>query len=147
MPVDADAITRAAAAEEKGWNLLLENLTPEQRDDLNRQGYFWVVGGTTGIHYKLGRGRSYNIWPYVAKKGWGRRVRTETNCSICFAPNGGLCTGDVMLTQKVALELREADALETANFSGRLDWLKAANKGLWHTVVSKIQMKYGNAYY
>ena len=40
----------------------------------------------------------------------GRRV-----CGWCFFPQGSLVSGDVMLAQKAALELFEADALRIAN--------------------------------
>ena len=36
-------------------------------------------------------------------------------CGWCFFPEGNLVTGDVMLAQKVALELFETDALKIAN--------------------------------
>jgi hypothetical protein len=35
----------------------------------------------------------------------------------CFAPQGNLAVGDVMLAQKIALETMERDALATANRS------------------------------
>ena len=34
---------------------------------------------------------------------------------LCFMPEGGLVVGDMMLAQKLALELFESDALEVAN--------------------------------
>lgn len=143
----AAAHARSLAAEAKGWELLLSNLTPEQKSDLESKEYFWVIGGATGIHYQLRKGRSHNIRPHTAKKGWTGVRYTDQGCSICFMPNGDLCIGDVMLTQKVALELREADALKTANFSGPIDWLKKANPEIWHAITSAIRMRYGNAYY
>ena len=42
----------------------------------------------------------------------GRRVRL-----LCFLPRGGLPVGDIMLAQKIALELFEADAISVANRS------------------------------
>ena len=42
----------------------------------------------------------------------GRRVRV-----LCFMPEGRVPLGDVLLAQKVALELFEADALRVANRS------------------------------
>lgn len=143
----AAAHARSLAAEAKGWELLLSNLTPEQKSDLESKEYFWVIGGATGIHYQLRKGRSHNIRPHTAKKGWTGVRYTDQGCSICFMPNGDLCIGDVMLTQKVALELREADALKTANFSGPIDWLKKANPEIWHAITSAIRMRYGNRYY
>lgn len=40
----------------------------------------------------------------------GRRV-----CLLCFVPGGRLVVGDVMLAQKLALELFELQALTVAN--------------------------------
>jgi hypothetical protein len=39
---------------------------------------------------------------------------------LCFAPKGYLPIGDIMLAQKIALELFEADAIKVANVS--LPW-------------------------
>ena len=38
-------------------------------------------------------------------------------CRWCFVPDGSLVAGDVMLTQKIALETNERDALAVANRS------------------------------
>ena len=35
--------------------------------------------------------------------------------TLCFMPRGRLADGDIMLAQKLALELFEADALKVAN--------------------------------
>ncbi len=40
----------------------------------------------------------------------GRRV-----CLLCFVPKGELALGDIMLAQKLALELFEPQALAVAN--------------------------------
>jgi hypothetical protein len=40
----------------------------------------------------------------------GKRMRV-----LCFMPEGGLPVGDVMLAQKIALELNEKEALAVAN--------------------------------
>jgi hypothetical protein len=36
-------------------------------------------------------------------------------CCLCFRPVGTLATADVMLAQKIALELFEVEALKVAN--------------------------------
>jgi len=94
-------------AQERGIALLKENLTPEQRIQFDKHGYFDVVGGKTGKRYRIRHGRSMNI-EQLDKNG--RRV-----CGWCFFPQGNLVAGDVMLAQKVALELYEQDALKIAN--------------------------------
>lgn len=95
------------AAHDRGIRLLKENLTPEQRAQYDKHAFFEVVGGKTGRRYRIRYGRSMNI-DQLDKNG--RRV-----CGWCFFPRGNLVAGDVMLSQKLALELFEADALKTAN--------------------------------
>ncbi len=95
------------AAHQRGARLLMENLTDEQRRQYETHAYFEVVGGKTGRRYRIRHGRSMNI-DQLDKNG--RRV-----CGWCFFPRGNLVAGDVMLAQKLALELFEADAMKTAN--------------------------------
>jgi len=95
------------AAQERGIRLLKENLTPAQRHQLEKHAYFEVIGGKSGKRYRIRHGRSMNI-DQLDKNG--RRV-----CGWCFYPTGALVAGDVMLAQKVALELFEHDALKVAN--------------------------------
>ncbi len=39
----------------------------------------------------------------------------ENGMTYCFQPEGGLCPGDVYLTQKLALETRETEAIRVSN--------------------------------
>jgi hypothetical protein len=94
-------------AQERGLQLLRENLAPGQRHQYDKYGYFDVVGGKTGKRYRIRHGRQMNIEQLDRN---GRRV-----CGWCFYPQGTLVAGDVMLAQKLALELFEADALRIAN--------------------------------
>lgn len=94
-------------AQERGVQLLRQNLAPAQREQYEKYGYFDVIGGKTGRRYRIRHGRSMNI-EQLDKNG--RRV-----CGWCFFPQGGLVAGDVMLAQKMALELFEPDALRIAN--------------------------------
>jgi hypothetical protein len=98
---------RRSESHVRGMRLLRENLTPVQRQQYDRYGYFEVVGGKTGKRYRIRHGRSMNIDQLDRN---GRRV-----CGWCFFPEGNLVTGDVMLAQKAALELFEAEALKIAN--------------------------------
>ena len=115
---DRQAAERHQSAEARGWKLLKENLSEEQLNRLERSGYFAVTGGTTGLLYHIRTGRTFNV-DILGKAG-------QCGTSICFQPEGGLCTGDVMLTQKLALELREEEALRTANIEGTMGakWLE-----------------------
>ena len=96
------------AAENKGWQLLQDNLNQSQREMLEKQKYFEVIGGDTKRLYRIYTGKSYNIHLILPNGLVENR--------ICFQPKGVLVTGDVMLTQKLALELRESDALKVANY-------------------------------
>lgn len=94
------------SAVERGEKLLQENLTPAQRETLKAKGYFEVRGGETGKRYRIYRGRQMN----VIEIGMFGRKR-----GLCFLPRGGLVEGDIMLGQKLALELNEMAARASAN--------------------------------
>lgn len=93
-------------AEERGHRLLLDNLTPSQRQDFKAKRSFLVRGGETGTMYRVRSAHANN----VDVLGW-RRQRLRT---LCFLPAGNLCMGDQLLAQKVALESFEVDALRVA---------------------------------
>jgi len=95
------------AAQERGVRLLKEKLSREQRQQYDKHACFEVIGGKTGRRYRIRFGRSMNI-DQLDKNG--RRV-----CGWCFFPRGNLVAGDVMLAQKMALELFEPEALRIAN--------------------------------
>ena len=102
-------------AEARGLRLLRENLSPTQREQQERYGYFDVRGGDTGRHYRIKNGFQLNV-ELLDNKG---RVRAV----LCFTPEGHLVAGDVMLAQKLALELFESDTLKIANkFSVNQYW-------------------------
>ena len=94
-------------AQDRGIQLLKQNLAPSQRQQFDKYGFFDVVGGSTGKRYRIRNGRQMNI-EQLDKNG--RRV-----CGWCFFPQGNLVAGDVMLAQKMALELYEVEALNIAN--------------------------------
>lgn len=94
-------------AQERGMRLLRENLTPEQLASYEANKHFDVVGGKSGKTYRIHHGRQMNI----------RELHPtgEPKCGWCFLPQGALVEGDVMLGQKIALELFEDEALAIAN--------------------------------
>ena len=89
--------------------LLVRNLSPAQRQQFARHEYFDVIGGDTGRRYRIRVGRTLNVAQLNASGG----------CvgMLCFEPQGQLPVGDVMLAQKIALELFESKALRVANAS------------------------------
>jgi hypothetical protein len=101
------ALAPTGEAHDRGLKLLKENLSPEQRAQYERRGYFTVVGGETGRRYRIRNGSQMNV-EQLSKRG--RRTG-----ALCFMPKGNLVDGDVMLAQKLALELFESDALKVAN--------------------------------
>jgi hypothetical protein len=96
-------------AEERGIILLRSWLTPEQDRQWVAHRYFDVVGCDTGMRYRITRGAIMNIHQLNPK---GRRV-----AQWCFAPEGDLVIGDILLAQKIALETMERRALTIANRS------------------------------
>lgn len=99
----------ALPAHERGIEFLTQNLSPAQRQQYERHAYFDVIGGETGKRYRIHHGYQMNVEQLDQD---GRRTRL-----LCFMPRGGLPVGDIMLAQKIALELFEADAISVANRS------------------------------
>ena len=89
--------------------LLVRNLSPAQRQQFARHDYFDVIGGDTGRRYRIRVGRTLNVAQLNASGGCVRM--------LCFEPQGQLPVGDVMLAQKIALELFESEAIRVANAS------------------------------
>jgi hypothetical protein len=96
--------------------LLKANLSPEQLQQFEHEGAFDVVGGDTGSRYRILEGRIMNVQRFD-RGGW--------QTCFCFEPQGRLPIGDVLLAQKLALELFETEALNTANKSSphRTFWM------------------------
>lgn len=88
--------------------LLFDHLSDRQRQQFANLGCFDVIGSDTGKRYRIYRQRPSNIHEL---SGEGRVVRLW-----CFHPVGNLPMGDVLLAQKMALELFENEALALANF-------------------------------
>ena len=86
--------------------LLRQWLSPPQRAQFTEKGYFEVVGGDTGKRYRIYAGVATNVCE-VDKNG-------RPTLGLCFLPMGDLPMGDVMLSQKIALESSENRALGVA---------------------------------
>jgi hypothetical protein len=98
---------RRGEIEKKARILVMEWLSPAQRAQYESEGYFEVTGCHSGRRYRIRRDRQMNIDQI---DGCGARVAVW-----CFAPEGQLPMGDVMLAQKIALETNEREALAIAN--------------------------------
>jgi hypothetical protein len=94
-------------AEEKAIALLWSWLTPKQQWQWKSSGMFEVIGSDTGRRYLLTHEAVMNVHQLDQA---GRSV-----AQWCFAPEGGLAPGDVLLAQKIALETMEREVLALAN--------------------------------
>src|SRR5258706_10904230 len=88
---------RRREAHVRGIQLLEENLSPAQRDQYKKCGYFDVVGGETGSPYRIRYGSEVNV---QVLDGKGRPP-----CWLCFVPKGKHVGGDLILSPKLALKL------------------------------------------
>lgn len=102
----------AAEASRKAQVILAENLTREQREDLEKKGCFYLeTVGRDGNRrkYRIDRGTHGNV-KLMAPDG---RILGR----YCAQPNG-VPTEDAMLAQKLWLETNEEAFLKVANFTG-----------------------------
>jgi len=88
--------------EGQSLRLLRQWLSPAQRAQFAEKGYFEVVGGDTDKQYRIYAGAAMNVCE-VDEKG-------RPKLGLCFVPVGELPPGDVMLSQKIALESCEPRA-------------------------------------
>ena len=95
-----------ATPEGRSLRLLRHRLSPAQAAQFAEKGYFEVVGGDTGKRYRIYAGAATNVCE-VDEKG-------RKKVGLCFLPIGELPIGDVMLSQKIALENSESGALAVA---------------------------------
>jgi hypothetical protein len=93
----------------RALRLLKDWLSPEQLACYERFKFFDVIGSDTGTRFRIHHGTQTNI-EELSNKG-------QLVCKWCFVPEGNLAAGDVMLTQKIALETNERGALALANRS------------------------------
>lgn len=108
--VNSQPATEREVAEGRGMKLLYEHLTPTQAHTYSAKGYFDVTGGDSGKTYRIRKASTYNV------------VELDESGHIalyyCFLPVGGLVIGDVLLAQKISLEVDEKAALKIANKVG-----------------------------
>lgn len=92
--------------EHRAERLLVQNLTPAQKEQYKKDKCFSVTGGETGAVYLIKHGRTMNVW----------RLGEKGQCveQLCFHSVELLPTGDNMLAQKFMLEVCETEALSLA---------------------------------
>jgi hypothetical protein len=94
-------------ADKRAIVLLRSWFTPEQNKQWAARGQFEVIGCDTGTRYRIICRVVMNVHQLDLA---GRTV-----ARWCFAPEGGLAYGDILLAQKIALETMEQRALALAN--------------------------------
>lgn len=102
-----------AKARDRAARLLREVLSPEQAEELTREGRFHLdVLSKDGSRrrYRINRGRSRNV--QQVEPGSGRVIKT-----LCAHPVAAVPDEDTMLAQKLMLETAEDDFLRMANVS------------------------------
>jgi hypothetical protein len=95
------------ASQERAAQLLKQNLSRAQSEQFEKFSYFYVTGGFTRNTYRIRHGVQMNVEQIDQS---GRPIRR-----LCFMPRSYLAVADVMLAQKIALELFEKEALKIAN--------------------------------
>ena len=95
-------IRHGAESTPEGRSLLLLRkwLSPAQREQFAKRGYFEVLGSESGKRYRIHVGASVNVCE-MDERGRPRE-------GLCFMPIGALPIGDVMLAQKISLETCES---------------------------------------
>ena len=94
------------AVERRALELLRSHLTTTQLAQFNALGRFEVTGSDTGTRYVI---RNTNLINIDQLNSEGERIQRW-----CFGPRGNLAAGDVMLSQKLAIECFESQALTIA---------------------------------
>jgi hypothetical protein len=103
----ADQQAGGQSPDECSLALLNENLTATQRAQYAKNQCFEVIGGRSRKRYRIHRGNTFNIVELDANG--------EPVAKLCFLPRGPLAEADILLAQKMALELFEPDARKVAH--------------------------------
>lgn len=96
-------------ARKRARQLLHQNLTPEQRRELKRKGYFHVWGSKGNV-YRIASAFPFN----VRLAGWAK----DSRIYFCLeAEDPQVPVEDVMLAQKLLLSTDEGEFLRVANMA------------------------------
>lgn len=91
----------------KAEELLVKNLSAEQKAEWAKGKFFMVTGGTTGVRYKLTMHRTYGIETFLYGRKIGKLcvVTKDTRIPLC----------DQLLAQKLLIETDEKAFVALAN--------------------------------
>lgn len=124
------AEAKRALAERRAKKLLIESLSPEQRDELLHHGYF-TVRLPNGHAYRITKAYSHNVIPL-------RPDGQPSLVTLCAHPESSIPVYDSMLAQKLMLEAAEHNFLAIANRGGtsnpraHVPWLGQKNEYTHH---------------
>ncbi len=97
---------------QRAVDLLCSWLSPRQLQQFDVYWAFLVIGRDTRRTYVITWGRSYNVWRIDIVEP------PRLDASLCFLPRAvDLPVPDIMLAQKLGLELFETEALKEAHYS------------------------------
>jgi len=99
---------RLVAASDRAGELLLNHLTPQQRETYAKNGWFIVEGGKTKTKYRI-RGGTLVANIDVLDR------RDRSTHRLCGHAQSHIPMGDQLLAQKIMLELAEDEFLRLAN--------------------------------
>lgn len=102
--------SHADAAKDRARNLLLDNLTTEQRETFEKNGWFVVEGGKSKKRYRIGGKDGHVAANIEVLSGDEVSHRLCGHCHVAKAP-----LGDQLLAQKLMLEHAEDDFIQIAN--------------------------------
>jgi hypothetical protein len=101
---------RRGQADQRARGLLLEHLTPEQRETFEDNGWFVVEGGESGTLYRI-----RNQGSMIANVEVLNPAGCATHRLCAHVPVGQVPMGDQLLAQKMMLEFSESHFLRIAN--------------------------------
>lgn len=106
--IAAEAVERRAKAETKAKSLMRDNLTPMQREALEKHGWFLVEGGKSKKLYRVhARGYAGNIYELDDKM--------KEVVRLCVHAPSDIPLGDQLLAQALSLRFDEDHIIAKAN--------------------------------
>lgn len=117
---------KRARTEKRARKLLDEYLTVEQQKTYAFNGSIIVTGNKTGKKYEVHHPSVYEL-----------DDNNERGDYFCFYPTGGLCSHDIVLAKKIALETNEEETLKIAN---RIPIQRRAVSGLENPVFEQREV-------